>query len=280
MRVFKRVLLAVVLLYVGAIVYLVTQETRLVFRTGNALGAARPRSGWEQVYLPRSDGARQFAWVMNHADDGASRRPWVLYLHGNEATIGSRMNVRHYEQLHGLGLNVLAPEYRGYAGLDGVPSESAVGVDARAAYDYLRGTRAIGPDRIVIYGWSLGAAVAVNLAAEVPAAAIVLEGAPASLVAIGQLQYPIFPVRLLMRNPFDVIDRVGRIRAPVLFLHSPEDAVIPISEGRRLYEAATGSKRFVELRGGHVYASEVDSTAFYAAVRSFLSDHGLLPARE
>ena len=111
MRVFKRVLLAVVLLYGGAIVYLVTQETRLVFKTGNPLGAARPRSGWEQVDLPRSDGARQFAWVMNHADDGSIRRPWVLYLHGNEATIGSRMNVRPSAFLTYMGLFFAAFAY-------------------------------------------------------------------------------------------------------------------------------------------------------------------------
>ena len=82
------------------------------------------------------------------------------------------------------------------------------------------------------------------------------------------------------RKWLELPERVGRIRAPMLFLHSPEDAVIPISEGRRLYEAAPVAKQFVEVRGGHVYASEVDSTAFYAAVRSFLSDHALLPARE
>ena len=277
MRLIKRFLILALVLYLGGIAYLVSQETRLVFRNGAPLGSARPRLAWQQIDVPRPDGARQFAWVVNHSDAAGVGRPWVLYLHGNRATVGSRFNVLHYEQLHGLGLNVLAPEYRGYSGLDGVPSEAAVASDARAGYDYLRRARHVAPERIVIYGWSLGAAIAVNLAADVPSAAVILEGAPASLVAIGQQQYPIFPIRLLMRNPFDVIDRVNRIRAPMLFLHSPEDQVIPISEGRRLYEAATASKRFVEVRGGHVNASEVDAVPFYAAIGSFLDEHALLP---
>ena len=132
------------------------------------------------------------------------------------------------------------------------------------------------PSRLVIYGWSLGSAVAVELASEVEEAAVILEGAPASLVDIGQKRYPFFPVRLLMRNPFESIRRIDRIRAPLLFLHSPEDSVIPIAEGRRLYEAARGEKTFVEVRGGHVDATNVDTKRFYGAIRAFLAAHHLI----
>jgi fermentation-respiration switch protein FrsA (DUF1100 family) len=128
----------------------------------------------------------------------------------------------------------------------------------------------------VIYGWSLGSAVAVRLASAAPAGAVILEGAPASIVAIGEQQYPFFPVRLIMRNPFESIARIDRIRAPLLFLHSPEDAIVPIREGRRLYEAARGPKQFVEVRGGHIYANETDRAVFFGAIREFLERHGLL----
>ena len=122
----------------------------------------------------------------------------------------------------------------------------------------------------MIYGWSLGGAVAVGLAAETEQAAVILEGAPASLVDIGQLRYPLFPIRLIMRNPFDAIRNVGRIRSPMLFLHAADDAVIPISEGRRLFDAASGDKTFVEVQGGHAAASEGDAAHFYGAIRQFL----------
>jgi fermentation-respiration switch protein FrsA (DUF1100 family) len=79
-----------------------------------------------------------------------------------------------------------------------------------------------------------------------------------------------------MRSPFESIRKIDRIHSPMLFLHSPEDAVIPIEEGRRLFEAARGEKRFVEVRGGHVYASQVDEARFYGAIRPFLEQHHLL----
>lgn len=270
----RRVLLALLVLclvaYGGGLVWLVANETRIVFQGGRALGQARPAAPFEQIDLPRSDGARQIAFKMPH-DGNADSLAWVLYLHGNAATIGSRLNVSRCEQLRALGLNVLAPEYRGYGGLDGVPSEAAVTDDARAGYEYLRTTLHVPAERIIIYGWSLGSAVAVNLAATVPAGAVVLEGASASLVDIGQRQYPYVPVRLLMRNPFDSILEVTRIHAPMLFLHSPEDAVIPIAEARRLFEAARSPKSFVEVRGGHIDSSDVDGPVFYGAIRTFLS---------
>lgn len=273
-----RLILALLLIaamgYAAAVLYLITQETRLVFQAGQTLSTARPAFPYDQIDVPRSDGRRQFAWVIRNgaSNDGT----WVLFLHGNAATIASRVNIAHYSELRNLGVNVLAPEYRGFGGLDGVPTERALAADARAAYDYLRTARQVAPARIVIYGWSLGSAVAVGLASEVEEAAVILEGAPASLVDIGQERYPFFPMRLLMRNPFESIQRIDRIRAPILFLHSPEDAVIPIAQGRRLYEAARSEKTFVEVRGGHVDATNVDTKRFYGAIRTFLAGHRLI----
>ena len=268
-------LLAAVI-YIGAIVWLISQETAIVFQAGQPLGSLRPRAPFTQVDVPRSDGLHQFAWVMPH-EGSADGRPWILFLHGNASTIASRLNILHYEQLRALGLNVLAPEYRGYAGLDGVPTEGALDADARAAYDYARSQLHLPAERIILYGWSLGSAVAVDLASKVDEAAVIVEGAPASVVAIGQQQYPLFPIRLLMRNPFESIVKVDRVRSPMLFLHSPEDAVIPIAEGRRLYDAARPPKQFVEVRGGHVYASERDGAAFFGAIGTFLRAQHLLP---
>jgi uncharacterized protein len=273
-----RVLLTLLVLaglgYGTAVLYLVSQETRLVFQASRTLSASRPTFPFEQIDLPRADGARQFAWIMP-APAASPESPWVLFLHGNAATIAAKVNINHYGELRKLGLNVVAPEYRGFAGLDGTPTEAALGADAHAAYDYLRNVRKVPASRLVIYGWSLGSAVAVALASEVDAAGLILEGAPASLIDIGQQQYPFFPIRLVMRNPFNSIDRIDRVRAPILFLHSPEDAVIPISEGRRLYNAARGEKTFVEVRGGHVNATTLDTDHFYGSIRHFLAVHHL-----
>jgi fermentation-respiration switch protein FrsA (DUF1100 family) len=280
LRLLTALIVVCVLGYAAAIVRLMTQEPRLVFRTDVARADAKPAFPFEQIDLPRADRARQFAWVMKRdASAGArdAKDVWVLFLHGNASTIASRWNVSHYRRLRDLGLNLIAPEYRGYNGLEGAPSESGVAADARAAYEYLRSQKGVPAERLVIYGWSLGAAIAVELASQVDTRAIILEGAPASLAAIGQERYPFFPIRLIMRNPFDAVLKVGRIRAPKLFLHSPEDIVVPFTQGRQLYDAALSPKTFVEVRGGHVEASEIDHEVFYGAIRHFLVDQDLLP---
>jgi uncharacterized protein len=275
-RILITIAVVAALVYAAAVAYLVSQETRLVFAAGRPLAPGRPSQPFEQVQIRRADGLQQFAFLLRQEARSESR-PWVLFLHGNKATVASRVNIVRYEQLRALGLNVLAPEYRGFGGLDATPTEATVTADARHGYDYLRNTLGVAPERIVIYGWSLGSAVAVNVASQVPEAVVILEGAPASLVAIGQRQYPWMPIRTVMRNPFESIVRVKRITAPMLFIHSPEDAVIPIDEGRRLFEAANPPKEFVEVRGGHIDPADVDAARMFGAVRRFLGQHSLLP---
>lgn len=279
MRALRRAALIVGILaivaYGGAVLWLVTQETRLVFEAGRPLGDLRPSAPFEEVVLERGAEPRQRLWVLR-AVAAPAARPWLLYLHGNASNIGTRLNILHVEQLRALGLNVLAAEYRGFGGMAGVPTEAGLNRDATSAYDYLRRQLHAEPRRTIIYGWSLGSAVAVDLASRVDEAALILEGAPSSLVAIGARRYPYFPIRMLIRNPFESILKIDRVASPVLFLHSPEDVVIPIDEGRRLFEAAAPPKQLVEVSGGHVYASEQDPR-FFPFIRTFLQAQRLLP---
>lgn len=279
MRRLRRALILVGILtivaYIGAMIWLVTRETTILFEAGRPLGDLRPAAPFEEVSIEQAQGPRQRLWVMRAAADSAAR-PWVLYLHGNASNIATRLNIFHCERLRALGLNVIAAEYRGFGGMEGVPTEAGLNSDARSGYDYLRQQLHADPRRIIIYGWSLGSAVAVDLASQVDEAALVLEGAPASLVAIGARRYPYFPIRMLIRNPFESIRKIDTIGSPILFLHSPEDAVIPFDEGRRLFDAAPAPKQFVEVTGGHVYASEKDPR-FFPAIQAFLQTQRLLP---
>jgi fermentation-respiration switch protein FrsA (DUF1100 family) len=268
LRVLLSLLVIAALCYGAAVIWLVRQESRLVFQAGSTLATGRPDFAYEQLHIPRSDGVHQFAWGMRHGDSDAG--PWVLYLHGNATTVASQVNISHYRMLRGLGMNVLAPEYQGFGGIAGEPTEPALQADARAAYDYLRESRRIPPHMILIYGWSLGSAVAVDMASRQPPAAMILEGAPASLVDLTTRRYPFFPMRLFMRSSFDSIRKIDRIPAPMLFLHSASDEIIPLTEGRRLFEAARGAKMFVELRGGHMSAIEIDAAQYGNAIRDFL----------
>ena len=261
--------------YAVAVMWLIGQETRLVFQAGSTLATGRPPFPYEQVQLPEGASRDQFAWAMPGGDQSVP--VWVLYLHGNATSVASQVNIAHYRLLRSAGLSVLAPEYRGFGGVSGSPTEATLQADARAAYDYLRNTRKVPPQSILIYGWSLGAAVAVDMASRLPPAAMILEGAPASLVDLTGRHYPFFPLRLFMRSPFDSIRKIDKIPAPMLFLHSTTDEVIPLSEGRRLYEAARGAKMFVEVEGSHLTAIERSGPQFERAIRTFLATHGARP---
>lgn len=257
------------MLYAGAVAFMMSQETRLIFQPHPLLGTLRPSSPFQQV-------SRPFGWMMRTAS-ADKNRPWIIFFHGNDSTIATRLNIEHYEHLRQLGLNVFAPEYPGFGGMDGTPNESGLEHEARLSYDYLTNDEHVPPARIIIYGWSLGSAVAVDLASHVSEAAVILEGAPSSIAAVGARRYPWLPVRLVIRNPFESIAKIAAVHAPLLFLHSPEDQIVPIDDGRRLFAAAHDPKQFVEVIGGHVYASERDPH-FFAAVETFLAAHGLVPA--
>jgi fermentation-respiration switch protein FrsA (DUF1100 family) len=278
MKILRRSVVSLLVLflvaYAAAMAWLVANETRLVFAAGRPLGDLRPAPPFEAVDVPGSSGPRQLMWVMR-ASSEPDAKPWVIFLHGNDANVASRMNITHYEGLRRIGLNVVAPEYRGFGGVEGVPTESGIESDARAAYNAMSERLHVDPRKVVIYGWSLGSAVAVDLASHVGGAAVILEGAPASVVAIGQQRYPIFPVRLLIRNPFESILKIGAVKAPKLFLHSRGDTIIPIEEGRRLFDAAPQPKEWVEVTGGHVHAAEKDPT-FFQHVQRFLVERRVM----
>lgn len=261
--------------YVGSAFWLMAQESHFVFQAVRTLGDTRPPAPYEQVNLPRADGGRQFAWVMPQSDP--EHRAWALYLHGNPSTVASQVNISHYRLLRSVGLNVLAPEYRGFGGLEGTPSETALLDDARAAWEYLRVQRGIPPSRILLYGWSLGGAVAIDLASRVEPAALILEGTPASMVDIARRRYPFLPVRMLMRNPFESLEKIRGVSAPILLFQSPADAVVPPDHAERLFEAAPGRKQLVVVRGGHTEASELDAAVFEGAIGRFLGQAGIAP---
>jgi pimeloyl-ACP methyl ester carboxylesterase len=264
--------------YAAAVVWLMRQETRLVLQAVQTLGDTRPPFPYQHIDIPRADGERQFAWLMR--DGNEDKGPWVVYLHGNPSTIASPVSISHYQLFRKLGLNVFAPEYRGFGGLGDRATTSTLQADADAAYHYLRDARRIPSESIIVYGWSFGSAVAVDMASRTPPRALILEGAPASLLDLSRKRYPLFPLRFFMRSSFDSIRRIGDVPSPMLFLHSAGDEVIPITDGRRLFDAARSAKMFVEVPGSHMTAVDDGAAEFETAIREFLRREGVVPERD
>jgi fermentation-respiration switch protein FrsA (DUF1100 family) len=173
-----------------------------------------------------------------------------------------------------MGLGVLAVDYRGYGQSEGEPSEAGLYLDAQAAYRHLTGALGVPAARVLIYGFSLGSAVAIDLATRVPAAGLMVEGAVLSVPDRGAELYPFLPAHWLARNRFASVDKIARVTMPKLFIHARDDVDIPITHGRRLYELARPPRTFQEVTGGHASAYKVDP-AFFRAVARFVAGLGI-----
>jgi len=270
---------AAVVLYAGFLLLLRLAEPRLVYAPGPATHLTPPPAELglapERVAFESADGVRLVAWVIRAPRETGGR--WLLICHGNGGNLSEAGRPFHYAGLRALGLNLLVFDYRGYGESGGTPSERGLYQDADAAWRYLTDTLRVSPERIVLFGHSLGSAVAVELATRVPAAGLILEGALTSVTERAQEAYPYVPVRWIARSRYPSIERIGRLTLPKLFLHARADEVIPFAYGRRLYDAAPPPKTFVALAGGHADAFERDSSAYFDAIGRFLAT--LPPAR-
>lgn len=259
--------------YLCILVLLWIFESRLIYFPGQQRTLVAPPARLdlpvERVEFSTDDEITLVGWAMPAGENSTGL--WLLICHGNAGNLSEFDRPLHYVGLRRLGLSLLAYDYRGYGESGGAPSEQGLYRDADAAYRYLRRTRGVPADRIVVFGHSLGSAVAIDLASRAPAAGLIVEGALTSAVDRGQELYPYIPVRRLARSRFGSLDKVAGISVPKLFLHATGDDVIPLAHGRRLFEAAREPKTFVELEGGHADAFDVDSARYYASIARFLT---------
>jgi uncharacterized protein len=265
--------LLVVIGYLGLLLLLRLNERRLIYFPGPERTLLPPQAQLnlpvQRVEIPSEDGLTLVSWLIRAGSDSTGL--WLLICHGNAGNLSEFDRPVLYASLRALGLSLLAFDYRGYGENAGVPTEQGLYRDAQAAYRYLREQLGVPAERIVLFGHSLGSAVAVDLATRVPVAGLIVEGAPTSVRERGAELYPYIPVRWIAGTRFDSIDKIGKVIIPKLFLHAAEDEVIPIAHGRRLYQAAPPPKTFVELRGTHSDAFEVDSATYFGSIRNFVA---------
>jgi uncharacterized protein len=222
-------------------------QPAMVFYPTRALAATPADWGlaFEDVELTADDGTRLHGWYIPHPDATHT----LLFLHGNAGNISHRGD--SIAIFNRLGLSVLIIDYRGYGRSGGRPGEAGLYLDARAARDHLVEERGVDPERILVFGRSLGASVAADLAARVPVGGVILESGFSSARDMARHLYPGLHRLLHLRFDFDAARRLSRVRNPVLVLHSRDDEIVPYALGRKLFDGAPEPKRFIELRGDH-----------------------------
>jgi uncharacterized protein len=262
-------LLAALYLFQSRLIHLPAVPGREILSTPERIGL-----DYQDVWLRTEDGVRLHGWFVPAASSG----PVVLFLHGNAGNISHRLDSLRI--FHNLGWSVLIIDYRGYGQSEGRPTEQGLYRDAGAAVDWLREEHGVPPEELVLFGRSLGAAVASHVAAEQGAGALILESAFTSVPDLASELYPIFPVRALARHRYDTRAALAKVEAPVLVVHSSDDEIIPFAHGKRLYEAAPEPRDFLKLEGGHNDGFLRSGARYREGLQRFLESHAAHLFRE
>jgi fermentation-respiration switch protein FrsA (DUF1100 family) len=268
-------LLTAGLLLVGSLVWWL--QPKLVFRPFPEMIATPADWGmaFEEVWLEAADGVSLHAWFIPAAERRATGPGTLLFLHGNAGNISHRST--SLAIFRDLGLDVLIPDYRGYGRSDGRPDEQGLYRDASAAWDWLTAERDLAARDIVIFGRSLGGAVATELAARVQPAGLIVESSFTDLDAMARLHHPLLAAFVPLRYRFPSVGHITRVGCPVLVLHSPDDGIVPFEHGRGLFAAAPEPKVFVELQGGHNEGFLDSQPGYEQALDAFLAGLGQAP---
>jgi fermentation-respiration switch protein FrsA (DUF1100 family) len=200
---------------------------------------------YEDVFIHTSDAIKLHGWYIPHKD---SKRT-LLFFHGNAGNISHRGE--SIKIFHRLGFNVLIFDYRGYGKSEGQPSETGLYEDAHSAWNYLLSKKELQPDNIIIFGRSLGGAVAVKLATEVQPDALILESVFSSAADMAKSLYPGLYHLLVLRFDFDNKAMIKQVHSPLLLMHSPDDEIIPFKQGKKVFLAANQPKKMIILQGNH-----------------------------
>jgi fermentation-respiration switch protein FrsA (DUF1100 family) len=209
---------------------------------------------------------------------GTDTQPVVLLCHGNGGNMSHRLD--KLKLLRQAGAGVMMFDYRGYGRSEGTPTEANTYADGEAAYAWLR-AHGVPDSRIVLYGESLGAGVAVELATRHPAASgLVVDSGFTSTLAMGKKIFPHLPVSWLVRYRYDNLSKIPKVKSPLLVLHSPQDDIVPYAMGRALFDAAPQPKTFAEMRGSHNDGFLKSAPEYVAALKAFFATlHGVLDDR-
>lgn len=261
-------------LYLVLSLYIYFAQSSMVFLPQRSLVSTPDGIGlaFEEIHTVTSDSVAIHGWFV----PALKSRGTLLFSHGNAGNISHRLQL--IQLYRGLGLDVLIYDYRGYGKSEGKPDEQGTYRDIRAIWNYMTNERMIPPDRIIVLGRSLGAALATHLAFELAEegspspAGVMLESPFTSIPDMGAELYPFLPIRLLARIDYNNVAKVRRIHVPLLVVHSVDDEITPFRHGEAVFAAANEPKTFVEISGSHDDAYFIAENRYLQAMRKFVEE--------
>ena len=257
-------------LYGALCLYLFLMQSRLIFYPNipsRKLTSSPADIGleYESVSIKTSDQVILHGWFVPASEE----KGVLLFFHGNAGNISHRLD--SLKIFHDLGLSTLVIDYRGYGRSQGAISEHGNYLDAEAAWAYLTEIKNIPSKKIVVFGRSLGAAIAAYSAAKHMPGALILESAFTSVPDMAAKMYPVFPVRLLSRFQYDTRKFLLSVKCPVLIIHSPSDEIISFENGVQLYDSAREPKRILKIQGGHNNGFLLSGETYIEGIEEFIT---------
>jgi len=257
------------LLYGALCIYLFLMQAKLLYYPNipsRKLTASPADIGleYESVSITTSDGVTIHGWFVPVKQE----RGTLLLFHGNAGNISHRLD--SLKIFHELGLSIFIIDYRGYGRSQGAISEQGTYLDAESAWNYLTEIRKIPAQQIIVFGRSLGAAIAAYVASRQSPGALILESAFTSVPDMAAKLYPIFPVRLLSRFQYNTKKMLRSVSIPVLIIHSPDDEIIPFENGLQLYESAGEPKDMLKIHGGHNEGFWISGRTYIEGIGNFI----------
>lgn len=252
--------------YIALCLLLFFNQTRLIYYPERFISATPQirNLSFEDIVFTAGDGEKISGWLI----PSQSPKGMILFCHGNAGNISHRLD--SIEIMHDLGYSVFIFDYRGYGKSEGSPTEEGTYLDVQAAWNFLVNERQISPSDIILFGRSLGGAVAAWLAVRVKPKACIIESTFTSAKDMASGMMPFFPARLLCRFNYDTRKALQKINCPLLIVHSPDDDIIPFRHGRNLFEAAKEPKTFLQINGDHNSGFLLTGKKYITGLENFL----------
>lgn len=258
---------ALAALYLAAVALLYWRQSAMIHLPSKHIFQTPADVGlqYEDVWLKPEKDVKLHGWMMPHPNS----RLTVLFMHGNAGNMA--LPLETYEIFHDLELSVFTYDYRKYGNSTGDLTEDGMYRDAQAAWEYLTETRGVSPDEIIVFGRSLGGAMASWVAANNDPAALVMESTFTSLADMADTYYRWLPAKRLLKWRYDSLSRIREVNAPVLIVHSRQDRLVPFALGEMLFQSAPGDRTFLEIFGGHNEGFFDSGETYVNGLREFFS---------